>query len=110
MVKLLAGALGLSTLVNVFLALTARNTALAAQKAIRAARDNADERVQVAEARYERLLDRIEAGERIRLAPAPEPAEHPDVSMAPLSERKPWISDAPITGDAEWDEFKEPSE
>lgn len=107
MTKALLAALGLSTLVNVFLALTTRNTVLAAQKSVRAARDNADERIRIAEARYERLLDRIEAGERIRLAPAPEPVDHPDTA---LSERKPWISDSPITGDAEWDEYVEPGD
>lgn len=110
MVKALAAALGLSTLVNVFLALTARNTALAAGKVIRQARDNADERVRVAEARYDRLLDRLSTGERLDIIPytPSEPPQWKDV--APLSERKPYITDSPITSDAEWDELREPSD
>lgn len=105
MIKLLAGALGLSTLVNVFLALTARNTALAAQKAVRAARDSADERVRIAEARYDRLLDRIDTGERVQVAPAT--SAHPDIP--PLSEKKPYISDFAYD-DPAWDATREPTE
>lgn len=100
MVKLLAGALGLSTLVNVFLALTTRNTALAAQKAVRAARENADERVRIAEARYDRLLDRIDTAQRVELSP-----RTPELDRA-LSEKKPYISDYEYDDQA-WDEMRE---
>lgn len=104
MTKLLAGALGLSTLVNIFLALTTRNTALAAQKVIKAARENADERVRVAEARYDRLLDRIDTANRVQVGPSTTVAPLP-----PLSEKKTYISDLPYD-DETWDSFKEPTE
>jgi len=100
MTKLLAGGLGLSVLVNAFLALTARNTALAAQKVVLAARENADQRVAIAEARYDRLLDRIDTGKRVELAPPT-----PETARA-LSEKKPYVSDFEYD-DEYWDEQRE---
>jgi len=100
MTKLLAGALGLSVLVNAFLALTTRNTALAAQKVVQTARENADQRVAIAEARYDRLLDRIDTAQRVELAP-------PSAETArALSEKKPYVSDSEYD-DEYWESLRE---
>lgn len=100
MTKFLVAALGLSTLINAFLALTTRNTALAAQKVVLEARKNADERVRIAEARYDNLLDRIQTAPRIEVRDA-QPA------AAPLSRTKPYISDFAYD-DATWDDLHQP--
>lgn len=102
MTKLLAAALGISTLTNIFLAVTLHNTGKAAAQVVVAANKRAKDAEEREQARVDHILERINTSERVQI----------DVSeskLPPLSEIRPYISDFPYD-DPHWDNHREPSE
>jgi hypothetical protein len=86
MVYVLLGLLAFSVFVNLILGVTLRNTIRSAVRSVRFARQQADDRVYEADARFDSLLKRIDTSPRLEVAPST-----PD--LPPLSADKPYLSD-----------------